>query len=120
MLEERYPQMPVRLPTGQCGDLAPATPATPAAASHDGQGYAGLASLRDPGKGNALTVLPYLETLCPCLPEIALVPAQKSPSGDFQSSGHPHSEGDGTPFGRAMVTSTICLVVNWAACQSRD
>ena len=46
--------MPVRLPTGQCGDLAPATPA---AAKHDGQGSAGLAALRDPRR------VPYFDSI---------------------------------------------------------
>ena len=114
VLEERYPQMPVSLPTGQCGDLAPATPA---AANHHGQGSAGLALLRDPRRGVYFDSIALSRNSASVLigGHNSLL-AQKSPSGDIQSGSggrdHPHGEHDSTPFAPSMVTSTVRLVVN--------
>ena len=120
VLEERYPQMPVSLPTGQCGDLAPATPA---AANHDGQGSAGLAALRDPRRGAYFDSIALSRgTASVLIGGLNCLLAQKSPSGDIQSGsgGHPHGEHDSTPLLPAMVTSTVRLVANWPACHRRD
>jgi hypothetical protein len=81
----RYPQMAVSLPTGPRW-------------SHDRQGYADLALLRDQSKGIVLAALPCLEAPCPRFLETTLVLAQESRGVDLQSSGHPHGERDGTPL----------------------